>query len=68
MANQRTFVQAAALLKQINPTGVNPLVEPVYHLSAPGPCRDCGRITRNDYLCTPCERDLAERRRVPNDV
>jgi hypothetical protein len=45
----------AATLKQLNPEGVNPIAKP-------GPCRDCGRWTRNDYLCTPCAADLAERR------
>jgi hypothetical protein len=45
----------AATLKTINPSGVNPIAKP-------GPCRDCGRWTREDYLCKNCMRDLTERR------
>ena len=45
----------AATLKQINPEGVNPIAKP-------GPCRDCGRWTRAEYICADCMRDLTERR------
>jgi len=38
----------ADMLHEINPSGVNPL-------RTPGPCVDCGRITRNDYICDACK-------------
>jgi hypothetical protein len=45
----------AATLKQLNPEGVNPIAKP-------GPCRDCGRWTRESYICKNCQADLAARR------